>query len=211
MDLYDVLAISHKIGHPLLQLQMRLQNVGAREVKVSRIEVIVRRDGQVLETMSARNMIQSAGGTPLLFTPFKLQAKDEWVQIVNYFEQFSRENDRIYRVAEQALRTNIVSKIHQFNGPQMRPRLMEADPQFVTPFMTMFNAHFNWLPGQYEIEISMDTMPKAAVGRHRFRFILFESDTEALRELTDDYRVGAGIYFPNADRREWISPQLLKA
>lgn len=207
MDLYDTLAISHKIGYPILQLHIRFQNIGARDVKVSRIAVTVKRDGQVLQTMSARNTVQPTGPA-LLFTPFKLQSREEWGQVVNFFLPFTREDDRVYRAAEYALRSNIIGKIQALNDQQRRA--VEADPGLVTPFTSMFDAHFNWLPGQYDIEISMDTAPVAAALRQSYRFILFESDTQALRDLAQDYKLGAGVYFNNTERKEWVNPQLLK-
>lgn len=207
MDLYDTLAISHKIGYPILQLHIRLQNIGAREVKVSRIAVTVKRDGQVLQTMSARNTVQPTGPA-LLFTPFKLQSREEWVQVPNFFLPFTREDDRLYRTAEYALRSNIIGKIQASNDAQRRA--VEADPGLVTPFTTMFDAHFNWLPGQYDIEVTTDTTPAAAALRQSYRFILFESDMQALRDLTQDYKLGAGVYFNNTERKEWVNPQLLK-
>ncbi|AQQ35440.1 hypothetical protein A8E96_25305 [Burkholderia cenocepacia] len=207
MDLYDTLAISHKIGYPTVQLHIRLQNIGAREVKVSRIAVTLKRDGQVLQTMSARNTVQPTGPA-LLFAPFKLQGREEWVQIANFFMPFTREDDRVYRTAEHALRTNIHAKIHALNEPHRRA--VEADADLVVPFTAMFDAHFNWLPGQYDVDISTETEPAAAALKQSYRFILFESDTQALRDLAQDYKLGAGVYFNNTNRQEWVNPQLLK-
>ena len=72
---------------------------------------------------------------------------------------------------------------------------MEGDSQFYEPFFEFFDAKFNWHPGEYVMQVWVDTEPKEASVRKSYRFTLFESDSEDLVEYKDHYKYGDGIYY----------------
>lgn len=54
---------------------------------------------------------------------------------------------------------------------------------------------FEWKPGEYEMHVSIDTVPERARVQKTFRFTLFESDSFELMKIPEDYKFGDGIFF----------------
>jgi hypothetical protein len=72
-------------------------------------------------------------------------------------------------------------------------------PSLVAPFLTLFERLFIWLPGEYVAELSVIAEPGSASFSHRYRFTLYESDSNELRSHIDDYKFGGGLAY-NVDR-----------
>lgn len=209
VDVFETVALTHKIGNSNAQLHCVLRNVGGRRIKISQFTATVTRDGQHPQRLPARTYLQSANdANALLFTPLSLAPGDAWSHLVNFYRNFDREDDRRYRDLEYALRADISRKLAE--RPAGEKGLVEGDENHVTPLLEMFERKFEWQPGQYEIEVALQTNPKKATVSQRYRFTLFESDTEELRKLALDYKIGAGVFFPNADRRNWVFPSVTR-
>jgi hypothetical protein len=93
---------------------------------------------------------------------------------------------------ESRLRTDIQEK--RTAQPDV---LAEADPNIVAPLLEFFEEKFVWSLGEYEvsIEVNADRLTKTK----RFRFTIFESESEELRALTNQYKFGAGVYWHRQD------------
>lgn len=211
VDLYQSVAVNHKVGNPGVNAHIRLQNVGGSAAKVVGMLLTVTRDGTQLVTLPARTVVPNNGtnAPSIIFTPFQLKAGDEWAQIVGFFSPLSRDDERIFRDADLALRRDIFAK-RQANELQIRD-LVYADQALVEPLLALFNRKFIWSPGVYEIELVIQTVPAKVASKHSFRFTLFESDSAALRDVTQDYATGAGIYFNNTQRNEYVYIDVSKA
>ncbi|MBB5448278.1 MULTISPECIES: hypothetical protein [unclassified Paraburkholderia] len=207
LELYERVALTHKVGNPLLQVRVVVRNLGGREVRVTSFEASLRRDNGEPFTLSGLSYLQAQSAPPLLLAPFTLKARDEWGYVTNFFRQLSRDNEREYREAEYALRTNINQKIHQ--RPPGSTQAITADNQFVAPLVTMYGRNpIRWQAGEYQLVLSVKTTMKRVKAERIYRFTIFESDVEQLRRLTEDYNMGAGIYFDNVERPAWVFPSI---
>jgi hypothetical protein len=74
-----------------------------------------------------------------------------------------------------------------------------AEPQLIQPFLDLFDRLFVWLPGEYIIELTVETSPGSASFGRKYRFTLYESDSAELRSHKDDYPFGGGLSY-NVDR-----------
>ncbi len=63
----------------------------------------------------------------------------------------------------------------------------------------------------YEIELEVETVPAGVAPKQEFRFTMFESDSDSLRDVTREYATGAGIYFSNPERPEYVFIDVSKA
>lgn len=88
--------------------------------------------------------------------------------------------------------------------------LVEADAQYVTVFLAMFDEKFVWFPGEYEIRVDVDTDPQKAKVAKTYRFTLFESDSEELSKYKDYYKYGDGIYYWS-DKLTGVTVQIREA
>jgi hypothetical protein len=102
---------------------------------------------------------------------------------------------------EYELRINIRQKLAA-RGEKDK-ELVAADAEYVEPFMDVFNEMFVWLPGEYTLDLKIQVESgKSAFGK-RYRFTLFESDSEELKSHTDDFKYGGGLSY-NVDRHVGI-------
>lgn len=166
------------------------------------------RDGKEINTLSAQNYLQTPSDTnTVLFTSFSLNPKEDWAHIVNFLNYFSRQDEKKYRSAESALANDIVEKRKHLKNEE---ELAESTEELVLPFITMFDEKFIWIPGEYEISISVYTSIKNANITKRYRFTLFESDSAELSKVREEYKYGDDINW-NSGKHPGIVIQLSEA
>ena len=192
LELYSRMHVTHKIGNPNLQLHVIVSNVGGRSVRVKGFTAKLKRDGKDITALPAQGYLQeSIDKNAILFTGFRLKSKEEWSHTVNFFNHFSRTEEKRYRTAELALKSDIIEKRKL---PENKDRLVvEADAKYVPPLDKLFEEKFIWFPGEYELEISVVTSDKKVTAEQKYRFTLFESDSADLSKVKDDYKYGDGI------------------
>jgi hypothetical protein len=188
---YSRIAIMHKVGNPNAQLHLILTNSGGRSIRVKGITLKIRRDGKDVAILPAQNYLQNPDDkSTVLFTSFPLKPKEEWAHIVNFLNYFSRADEKKYRSMESKLRENIVELVKL---PENKDRIVEVEDKFVSPFIEMFNEKFIWNPGEYEVAILVNTTSEKANIEKKYRFTIFESDSNELSKVKDDYKSGDGI------------------
>ncbi|MFM0376703.1 hypothetical protein PQQ72_06775 [Paraburkholderia strydomiana] len=156
LELYERIALTHKVGNPLLQARIVVRNVGGREVRITSIDAQLRRDNGEAFTLFGQGYLEAQSGPPLLFVPFTLKAHDEWGYVTNFFRPLSREDDQHYRELDYALRTNINQKLRTRLAGNTEGVL--ADEQVVSPLVQMYERNsIRWKAGQYELVITAKT------------------------------------------------------
>ncbi|HVW51410.1 MAG TPA: hypothetical protein VHC91_13595 [Trinickia sp.] len=210
LELYDRVALTHKVGNPNLQAHLIIRNVGGREARISSVTASVARDGGAPYVLPARNYLPSAPATgqTLAFSPFTVKTGDQWANVVNFIAPWGRENEQRYRGLHHALREHINQRLEQ-REPGNRQAII-ADDALVAPLIAMYEGNNNrWRPGQYELVVKVTTTSKRVQVEQRYRFSVFEADAEELRKLTDEYEMGFGIYL-NSQREPWIYPEVVR-
>jgi hypothetical protein len=195
-ETFSRMHLTHHVGNPSAQWHLIIENTGGRAVRVKAISLIFSKTGGILFELPAQNYLRTPDAAEnVLLTPFRLSPGDEWAHIVNFFPLFSRDDDKEYRLLASAIRSDILA---QKEDPANKEKLCEAQPEVVQSLMTFFERQFKWEPGEYEAELKVITDLPTANLSQRFRFSLFESESNELRGYTDGYRHGAGVY--------WVSP-----
>ena len=197
IELYSRIYLTHKVGNPNLQLFLILNNTGGRVVKIIGSTTTIKRDGIQIAKLPAQTYLQNPNDiTALLFTRFLLKPKEEWAHSVNFLNYFSRSDEKKYRDAESKLKTDIFKKREE---QQNKEKFVDAENELVTVFLEMFNEKFLWIPGEYEISVSIDAKPTKASIEKNYRFTLFESDSKELSKSREDYKLGDGIYWQSGN------------
>lgn len=198
VEVHSRLLINHKVGNPNVSMFMSVRNTGGRELRIKSLKLALIRDGLHLSHLPAQNYFENPSSTStVLFVPFSLKPSETWAHGVNFLNFFDRTSEKLYRERESALSMDIRNKIKLRPKNDKDPVL--ADPSMVKPFTDMFEKLFLWHPGEYVIELSVETEPGAASFTRKYRFTLYESDSAELRSHTDDYQIGGGLSF-NVDR-----------
>ena len=193
-ELFSKISLTHKIGNPNLQFHIFITNIGGRRIRIKGIDAIIERDGENLTTLPAQNYLQNPSDkNTVLFTNFSLNPGQDWGYIVNLLNFFGRQQENRYRGLEANILADYREKrsVLRENGNE----LIEVNRENYEPFIDFFNEQFIWLPGEYRLTIRIKTDQKSANISKSFRFTIFESHCEQLREVTDSYKYGTGIWW----------------
>jgi hypothetical protein len=186
-------AITHKIGNPNLGLYLSVRNAGKSEVRIRSITLALRRDDVDVGGFPAHSYYETMTSKEnTLFVAFTVKPGDTWAHTINFLRIFDRTTEKWYRQSESKLRADIQEKIAARDESQ--PKIdIEAEPELVRPFLTYFDKNFAWLPGEYFVNLTIATDYSSTAVTKKFRFTLYESDSDDLRGLAEDYKYGAGI------------------
>jgi len=197
MELYSRVSIMHKIGNPNVQLHFLLSNIGGRTSRVKSVSLTLRRDKKEVAVLPAQTYLQEPGDTsPLLFTSFSIKPKEEWAHIVAFLNFFARADEKKYRAAELVLKSDILTKRAL---PKYKDQVVETDDEKVRPFVEMFDEKFIWHPGEYEMQVRVESPARKVLVERWYRFTLFESDSTALTATKVAFKKGDGIYWDSGD------------
>lgn len=192
-EAFSRLHITHKVGNPNAQWHLIIENAGGRALRVKAITLTFRRSGGKPFTLLAQNYLRTPDAKEnVMLAPFRLNPGEEWSHVVSFFNFYSRDDDKEYRRLESAIRTDI---LRQKEDPANKERMCEAAPASVELATAFFRRHFQWDSGEYELELSVETdRPKANL-KKVYLFSLFESEAGELRDYSDYYRYGSGVYW----------------
>jgi uncharacterized protein YjhX (UPF0386 family) len=186
--------ISHYVGNPSINLSIVLSNTGGRDVKVRRILLSLQRDGVPLLTLPAQ--AYSPEGDPakqLLFAGLKIRPGEDRSHGVVFYPDYTRETERKIKDCTMALMKDLNDKrAASFNKD---PYAIEADPIHVKPLEDILASEFIWKAGEYGLVIRAESSDTSTFVEKHYRFMLFESDSQQLRDYSKGYKHGEGITF----------------
>ncbi|HEY3399631.1 MAG TPA: hypothetical protein VGK03_03280 [Geothrix sp.] len=193
IEVYSRVMVNHKVGYPNVQLHLILTNTGGKLLKIKSISLMLKRGDEDTFSLPAQNFFHlPTDKESRLLTPFKLKSGEDWGHIVTFFNHFSRIEDKEYRQIESNLRADINDKRAFLTNKEID---VAADQGNVDPIIALFEKKFRWQPGEYELELQIEAEPSPSVPSSKFRFTLFESDSQELRDIQKGYRFGAGVYY----------------
>lgn len=194
VEAYSQMFLNHNFGNPNGQLHLIVQNTGGRKIRVTAITLrFSSANGQPFALPAGNYYQKQDDKETVLFTPFSLLPGEEWAHIVTFFPWLSRADDKLIRDSKAIMKRDISAKRSLLDNKAID---VPADAESVAPFHELLNRQFKWLPDEYEMVVSVTTEPANAVADQRFRFVLFESDTNMMRSVAEEYKLGGGILYP---------------
>jgi hypothetical protein len=194
------IVLTHKIGNPNLGLYVSVRNGGKSDVRVRSMTLAVKRDDVDLGVFPAQNYYETmTSKETTLFVAFTIKPGDIWAHTINFLRIFDRTTEKWYRQSESRVRENIQKKIAARIEGEPKT-LVEVDPELLQPFQTYFDKNFAWFPGEYLVNLTIATEHSPTAVTKKFRFTLYESDSNDLRSVIDDYKYGAGITWDRKDK-----------
>lgn len=202
VEIHSRLQVTHKVGNPNVGMYVSIRNTGGRELRIKSMLVGVTRDGISLGQLSAQNYFESASSqTSSLFVPFSLKVGEAWAHGTNFLRPFDRAHEKLFRESLSALQIDIRKKIDARPAEDKQP--VKADQVLVQPFLEMFEDMFNWLPGEYIVELQVNAEPGSASFSKKYRFTLYESESAELASHVEDYWYGGGLAY-NIERHAGV-------
>ncbi|WP_429114565.1 hypothetical protein [Aeromonas veronii] len=193
VEVQSRIGVTHKVGNPNIWMFVSIRNTGGKKIKLKSLSINLKRGDMNCFLPSPNYYETISSQSPVLFIPRELKPGDYWEHGCNFVRELERNMEQNYRKAESALRADINTKRAVL--PPNHPTPVIADSKLVDTLLNMFNEQFIWHPGEYTIELNIEAIPASASYRKKFRFTLFESDTDDLKAYAQDYKFGAGIYF----------------
>ena len=193
VEIYSQVCLTHGVGNPNFQMHLIVTNIGGRTARVKGIRIGFARSKEDQFELPAQNYLQNpADKLNVLLTSFRLKSGEEWAHIVNFFNLFSREEERECRDLKSKLRSNIYEKRNHLSDEEKK-KDVAADEDVVASVVKFFDRKFRWLPGEYELTLYIDVEPQRASVRKKYRITLFESDSKELADIKDEFKYGYGV------------------
>lgn len=200
--------ITHKVGNPNVGLFLGFTNVGGRSLRIKKLSLSIERDGRELVRLPAKAYFESLQNvTPMIFTPFTLKPEESWARRVNFYNEFSRNDEILFRKSSTALQGEI-SRLLSLQTENEK-KVVHAEESFVVSFQELFAKLFIWEPGEYIAKVIIEVSPSLNQQSEILRFTIYESDSESLRQDIKDYPTGAGINF-DTTKHTGLSVELLE-
>lgn len=195
LEVYSRIFITHKIGNPNLQIHLILRNVGGRAIRVKKMKAVIFRDNKRVMDLPAQNYIANPKDNQLvLLTSFDLKPQTEWSHLVSFLNYFDRDEEKLYREAEINLKNEILRQRDEFG----EKHFAIAPHEIVEPFNSLLESNFEWFAGEYLLEIAIETNNLKADVSRKYRFTIFESQTESLMNHKKGYPSGDAIFWESA-------------
>jgi len=194
LDVYEKGSVTHMLGNPNMQLHLILNNVGGKTVTIKSIRATLELDGQVISDIKGQNYIKNADNNgQVILTKFKLKSGEEWAHTANFFNNFSKTDEKQCKSIIKRVRDSI---LEQYKLKNETPKeLIETTPELIEEMNKFFAKNFKWETGEYKLVISVESERQEQNIAKEFRFTLFESDSDELKEYATKYRYGEGIYY----------------
>jgi hypothetical protein len=208
IDVHDRIWVTHDIGYPVVDLFVALSNDGGKPVTVKGFELRIEREGGTPVVLHARSYFETTSSqSPLLMVPQTLLPEARWGHPVKFLMDVPRLEEREVATHRLALQSDIAGKVARSKVEGRGGQLQRAEPERVVPLRRLFEQHFSWLAGDYRI----DLVVKSDDGDRRaaYKFVLFESESDGLRALADDYETGEAVFF--VSNRPAVFPRLTPA
>jgi len=185
--------ITHKVGNPNVQWHLIIENTGGKTLRIKAINLLFKKMDGTLFELPVQSYLRNPESTEsVMFTPFRLKSGEEWAHVLTFFSLFSRDDEKKYRLLESRIRSNIFL---QKENPDNKEKMCEANPDDISSIISFFQQHFKWVTGEYELILQIKTDNPKADLEHYYRFSLFESESNELRNYSDEYRYGGGLYW----------------
>lgn len=195
LEVHSRIFITHKVGNPNLQIHLILRNVGGRVVRIKKMNANILRDNKKVMSLPAQTYVASPKDNQLiLLTSFDLKPQTEWSHLVSFLNYFDRSDEKLYREAEIKLKNEISRRIDK--SGEKNP--VVAPPEIVEPFNKLLESNFKWFAGDYLLEIVIETDTLRANVSRKYRFTIFESQTESLMDHKKGYPSGDTIFWESA-------------
>ncbi len=187
-------ALRATVTGPLFQVYVSVENTGGKKVRIHRLSLAVKRDGQDVLRVDGSGYFESPSSpSAVIFRPFDLPPEQTWAHNVNFYPLPSREEDRAFRKEKAALLAAFNQQAR--SRPEGDTTPVIAPPDLYALLNARFERGFVWTQGEYQASILALDKDGRALAEGRYRFVLFESDRDELKAAGSRILVGEGVVF----------------
>jgi len=206
----ETVSLYHFMGNLQISGFLALHNVGGRSITVQKVEcVLLDDDGHPLRLPAQTywSRAQAASGQELFIGWIHLSPSEHWAESVHFYKVWSVQDEEDSAKIVTSIRDDITAK--RAAATTYLPNSPDADDKLAKDAKDFFEKHFNLTKGNYRLLIAAISEKTDVVAVRGFDFTLYDHHIRALRSVADDYKTGAGIYYPVSDPyKSSVSPRL---
>ena len=197
VDVQGHIHLSHRIGHPNVQIYISMTNSGRRALRVTAARMHLLRDGTPLPELAAQNVFEHLRDEkPVMFVPFVLRPEEQRGHPFVFYESLSRAADNDLRKLITDLRIEHMAALAlRAKSDPNDSSDIPGSPTTVIPILDHFKKTFVWEKGEYKLDLMVNAAPDMPSVSKSFRFTLFESDAALLRSYSEGFVFGAGVWY----------------
>ncbi len=197
VELSKRVGLGNAIGIPGYQIFLNLKNGSNRTVDVAKFHLNLTYPTGARKRIEAQTYVKAISGQnfPQEFpmTAISIGVGTNWSEMVSFYPAFSPSDDEELGTHRLRISQSIFSKAQ--GQPQQFAQLVAADSQVVDPAIKFFTRKFDLEKGTYKVVLEA-VVNGSSVTLKEFTFTLYDYHIETLRSQVQDYKFGAGIYFP---------------
>lgn len=203
----EFFTLYHFLGNPQMIFFLKIYNIGGRSIYF-KINCVIKDSNENKWELPAHTYISQQSSQPgsppqeILIGVISLKSGEYWGETLHCFKLWTETEEEQTNEIITKIRKDIFDK-YPFKPPS-QPKV-EADEIIVKEAKDFFDRKFNLHKGNYQLFITLLSESDKVLHVHGFDFTLYESNIRALREHTEQYKYGEGIYYPIADSTKYVS------
>ena len=199
------IGLPNTLGVQGVQLFLDISNTGNRTLNISKIRLEVKGPNSSTLEVKAQTYakILSGQAQPIDFpiTSVSLNPGANWSELVSFYPDFTPTQEEKINSIRLRVSQSIFAK-QQARGGQFGP-LVEAEELLVQEAKQFFNNNFNLEKGSYTVMVKCESNGIETLLK-TMSFTLYDYHLVTLKSQADDFKYGAGIFFPtNQPKQIW--------
>lgn len=199
------IGLPNSMGIPGFQVFLDIKNTGNATISVSSLLLDLTYPNGTLKHLSAQSYAKLVSGqsTAIDFpiTSIALNVGSNWSELVSFYADFTPSDEEATSKLRLQISQDIISKLAQRGWPA--GGLATAAEPLVAEASQFFDKKFDLDKGKYAVSIKCSVNGKEVVLKQA-NFTLYDYHIAMIKSQKEDYKYGAGIYFPvNQPKHVW--------
>lgn len=199
------IGLFNNIGIPGFQGFLDLKNSGNKTASIANIRLEISYPNGFIKRVNAQSYAKLLSGQSnsldFPITSITLNPGQNWAELISFNSDFSPSDEEELNKLRLQISQSIFSKM-QARGGAAGPYI-EADAQFVVAAGQFFDKKFDLEKGDYRMVFKCD-VNGSEITLKQASFTLYDYHIATLKSQKEDFKYGAGIYYPlPAQKQVW--------
>jgi hypothetical protein len=205
----DRAGINNAIGMLGMNLPVELHNVGNVDLSIDSLDIIQKNPSGKVVKLHAESFTKPATSGAMSWdfpiSRISIPVGESWSEFVFFNRTVSPTDEEKFNKIRLDISQSIFDAQQSQDWDSFNPRAaVAANAKYVEEAISFFDEKFDLEKGKYAIDIVATTID----GRQfvqKSEITIYEYHIQALKSQTDDYKYGAGIYYPtNNSKQVWV-------
>jgi hypothetical protein len=197
------IGLPNAIGIPGFQMFIDLKNSGNRAIDISNLTLDLTYPNGNVRHLRAQAYSKILSGQPnaidFPITSIALSTGSSWAELVSFYSDFTPSDEEELSKMRLEFSQDIFSKM-QARGGKEGPLIVAAQP-LIDEASRFFDKKFDLEKGKYGVSLKCNVNGKEVVLKQA-SFTLYDYHISMIEAQKDDFKYGAGIYYPISQSKQ---------